>query len=82
MFIACGQWQSVERLGATVVLLGDSYHEAQAYAKKLAKEEGRSFIPPFDHPDIIMGQGTVGMEVMRQTKEPLHAILCQSGVVA
>ncbi|KAK9932043.1 hypothetical protein M0R45_019294 [Rubus argutus] len=60
------KWQSVERLGATVVLLGDSYHEAQAYAKKLAKEEGRSFIPPFDHPDIIMGQGTVGMEVMRE----------------
>ncbi|KAK9932041.1 hypothetical protein M0R45_019292 [Rubus argutus] len=73
------KWQSVERLGATVVLIGDSYDEAQAYAKKRAKEEGRSFIPPFDHPDIIMGQGTVGMEVMRQTKEPLHAIFVPIG---
>ncbi|KAM5559646.1 threonine dehydratase biosynthetic, chloroplastic [Rosa sericea] len=73
------KWQSVERLGATVVLIGDSYDEAQAYAKKRAKEEGRCFIPPFDHPDIIMGQGTVGMEVMRQTKEPLHAIFVPVG---
>lgn len=79
MFIACVQWQSVERLGATVVLIGDSYDEAQAYAKKRSKEEGRSFIPPFDHPDVIMGQGTVGMEVMRQTKEPLHAIFVPVG---
>ncbi|CAL9024139.1 unnamed protein product, partial [Prunus brigantina] len=61
-------WKSVERLGATVVLIGDSYDEAQTYAKKRAQEEGRSFIPPFDHPDIIIGQGTVGMEIMRQTK--------------
>ncbi|KAL6145688.1 hypothetical protein ACLB2K_056373 [Fragaria x ananassa] len=73
------KWQSVERLGATVVLIGDSYDEAQAYAKKRAKEEGRTFIPPFDHPDIIMGQGTVGMEVMRQMKEPLHAIFVPVG---
>ncbi|KAJ6746769.1 THREONINE DEHYDRATASE, partial [Salix koriyanagi] len=57
------KWQSVERLGATVVLVGDSYDEAQTYAKKRAKEEGRTFIPPFDHPDVIMGQGTVGMEI-------------------
>lgn len=66
-------------MGATVVLIGDSYDEAQAYAKKRAKEEGRTFIPPFDHPDIIMGQGTVGMEVMRQMKEPLHAIFVPVG---
>ncbi|KAL5545980.1 hypothetical protein UlMin_005667 [Ulmus minor] len=73
------KWQSVERLGATVVLVGDSYDEAQAYAKKRSKEEGRSFIPPFDHPDVIMGQGTVGMEVMRQAQEPLHAIFVPVG---
>ncbi|KAL6138464.1 hypothetical protein ACLB2K_063746 [Fragaria x ananassa] len=73
------KWQSVERLGATVVLIGDSYDEAQAYAKKRANEEERTFIPPFDHPDIIMGQGTVGMEVMRQMKEPLHAIFVPVG---
>lgn len=77
--IACLQWKSVERLGATVVLIGDSYDEAQTYAKKRAEEEGRSFIPPFDHPDVIIGQGTVGMEIMRQTKGPLHAIFVPVG---
>ncbi|XP_044502363.1 threonine dehydratase biosynthetic, chloroplastic [Mangifera indica] len=73
------KWQSVERLGAKVILVGDSYDEAQAYAKKLAKEEGRTFIPPFDHPDVIMGQGTVGMEIIRQMQEPLHAIFVPVG---
>ncbi|KAG5243273.1 threonine dehydratase biosynthetic [Salix suchowensis] len=73
------KWQSVERLGATVVLVGDSYDEAQTYAKKRAEEEGRTFIPPFDHPDVIMGQGTVGMEIVRQMQAPLHAIFVPVG---
>ncbi|XP_052880935.1 threonine dehydratase 1 biosynthetic, chloroplastic-like isoform X2 [Gossypium arboreum] len=73
------KWQSVERLGATVVLVGDSYDEAQAYAKKRAKEESRTFIPPFDHPDIIMGQGTIGMEIVRQMQGPLHTIFVPVG---
>ncbi|XP_022962981.1 threonine dehydratase biosynthetic, chloroplastic-like [Cucurbita moschata] len=73
------KWQSVQKLGATVVLVGDSYDEAQAYAKKRSKEEGRTFIPPFDHPDVIAGQGTVGMEIVRQMKGPLHAIFVPVG---
>ena len=73
------QWQSVKKLGATVVLVGDAYDEAQAYAKKRAIEEGRTFIPPFDHPDVIMGQGTVGMEIMRQMTGPLKAIFVPVG---
>eukprot|EP00250_Pteridium_aquilinum_P009135 c18464_g1_i1 orf=1-879(-) len=44
------KWKSVKRLGATVVLIGDSYDETQAYAKQRAEEEGRVFVPPFDHP--------------------------------
>ncbi|KFK38389.1 hypothetical protein AALP_AA3G107100 [Arabis alpina] len=71
--------QSVKNLGATVVLVGDSYDEAQAYAKKRAVEEGLTFIPPFDHPDVIAGQGTVGMEIMRQASGPLHAIFVPVG---
>lgn len=62
-----------------MVLVGDSYDEAQTYAKKRGKEEGRTFIPPFDHPDVIMGQGTVGMEIVRQMKGPLHAIFVPVG---
>jgi len=73
------QWKSVERLGATVVLVGDSYDEAQSYAKQRAEQEGRTFIPPFDHPDVIAGQGTVGMEIVRQLKGQLHAIFVPVG---
>ncbi|MED6156689.1 Threonine dehydratase biosynthetic, chloroplastic [Stylosanthes scabra] len=73
------KWKSVERLGATVVLIGDSYDEAQAYAKKRAQVDGRTFVPPFDHPDVIMGQGTVGMEIVRQMQGPLHAIFVPVG---
>ncbi|KAF8403183.1 hypothetical protein HHK36_011280 [Tetracentron sinense] len=73
------KWKSVEKLGATVVLLGDSYDEAQAYAKRRGEEEGRTFVPPFDHPDIITGQGTIGMEIVRQMQGPLHAIFVPVG---
>ncbi|XP_077215022.1 threonine dehydratase 1 biosynthetic, chloroplastic-like [Tasmannia lanceolata] len=73
------KWKSVERLGATVVLVGDSYDEAQSYAKQRCEQEGRTFIPPFDHPDVIVGQGTVGMEILRQLQGPLHAIFVPVG---
>ncbi|GFQ04167.1 threonine dehydratase biosynthetic chloroplastic [Phtheirospermum japonicum] len=73
------KWRSVERLGATVVLVGDSYDEAQSYAKNRAEKEARTFIPPFDHPDVIIGQGTVGMEIVRQMKGPIEAIFVPIG---
>ncbi|KAL3642643.1 Threonine dehydratase biosynthetic, chloroplastic [Castilleja foliolosa] len=73
------KWRSVERLGATVVLVGDSYDEAQYYAKNRAEKEARTFIPPFDHPDVIIGQGTVGMEIVRQMKGPIEAIFVPVG---
>ncbi|KAL7096731.1 hypothetical protein ACP275_10G098100 [Erythranthe tilingii] len=73
------KWKSVERLGATVVLVGAAYDETQSYAKKRAEEEGRTFIPPFDHPDVITGQGTVGMEIVRQMKGPVEAIFVPIG---
>ncbi|CAM8964619.1 unnamed protein product [Rhodiola kirilowii] len=74
------KWQSVKRLGATVVLEGDSYDEAQAYAKQRGEKEGRTFVPPFDHPDVIAGQGTVGMEIYRQANgKPLHAVFVPVG---
>lgn len=73
------KWRSVKRLGAKVVLFGDSYDETQAYAQQRAREEGRVFVPPFDHPDIIAGQGTVGMEIVRQHPGPLHAVFVPVG---
>ncbi|KAK6778455.1 hypothetical protein RDI58_025173 [Solanum bulbocastanum] len=73
------KWRSVERLGGNVVLMGDAYDESQAYAKKRAEEEGRTFIPPFDHSDVIAGQGTIGMEINRQLKDKIHAIFVPVG---
>ncbi|PHT36457.1 Threonine dehydratase biosynthetic, chloroplastic [Capsicum baccatum] len=73
------KWKSVKRLGGNVVLVGDAYDEAQAYAKKRAEEEGRTFIPPFDHPDVIVGQGTIGMEINNQLKDKIHEIFVPVG---
>ncbi|KAJ7981097.1 Threonine dehydratase [Quillaja saponaria] len=73
------KWKTVKRLGATVVLVGETYDEAQAYAKNRAKAEGRIFIHPFDHPDVIAGQGTIGMEIVRQMPDPVHAIFVPVG---
>ena len=72
--------ESVKRMGATVRLVGDTFDETNAFARALAATEGRAFIPPFDDPDVIAGQGTVGMEILRQVgSQPLHAIFVPVG---
>lgn len=58
--------EAVRRLGGEVVLVGENYDATQAYAKQRAKEEGLTYVPPFDDPYVIAGQGTVGVEVLRQ----------------
>lgn len=63
----------------TVVQAGDSYNDAFAHAQKLAQEQGLTFVPAFDDPYVIAGQGTVGMEILRQHPEPLHAIFVPIG---
>ncbi|KAJ8570641.1 hypothetical protein K7X08_037613 [Anisodus acutangulus] len=73
------EWKSVVSLGATVVRVGDTYEEAQAYALAQAKAESRALILPFDPPDIIIGQGTVGMEINCQFKDKIHAIFVPIG---
>jgi len=73
------KWKSVKRLGATVVLVGESYDETQAYAKQRGIDEGRVFVPPFDEPEVIAGQGTIGMEIVRQHPGPLHAVFVPVG---
>ena len=71
--------QAVRGLGANTVLHGDSYDEAFAHAKELAEERGLAFIHPFDDPDVIAGQGTIGMEILRQHPEPPHALFVPVG---
>jgi len=71
--------QSVRKLGAKTVLHGDTYDEAYARAVKLAEEKGLVFIHPYDDPEVIAGQGTVAMEILRQHEAPPHAIFVPVG---
>ncbi len=70
---------AVRRRGGEVVLHGDAYDEAYAYARELAAREALTFIHPFDDPDIIAGQGTVGMEILRQHPDPIEAVFVPVG---
>ncbi len=54
------------RHGGKVVLHGDGFDDALAHATKLQEKEGLTFVHPYDDPDVIAGQGTVGMEILRQ----------------
>ncbi|MEJ5211155.1 MAG: threonine ammonia-lyase, biosynthetic [Burkholderiales bacterium] len=71
--------QAVMNRGAKVVLHGDSYDEASAHARRLEKEHRLTFVHPYDDPDVIAGQGTIGMEILRQHAEPIHAIFVPVG---
>ena len=71
--------QAVRDLGAKTILHGDSYDEAFAHAMGLVTELGLTFIHPFDDPDVIAGQGTIGMEILRQHPEPPYAIFVPVG---
>jgi threonine dehydratase len=57
---------AVKALGGDVVLFGDSYSDAHQHALKLEKKYGMTFVHPFDDPDVIAGQGTIAMEMLRQ----------------
>jgi threonine dehydratase len=70
---------AVEARGAKVVLHGDSYSDAYVRAQALQKTSGATFVHPYDDPDVIAGQGTVGMEILRQRQEPLDAIFAAVG---
>ncbi|MFY9976549.1 MAG: threonine ammonia-lyase, biosynthetic [Chromatiaceae bacterium] len=71
--------RAVRALGGKAVLFGDSYDEAYAHAMELVAERGLTFLHPFDDPDVIAGQGTIGMEILRQHPEPPHAIFVPVG---
>ncbi|ENM5762625.1 threonine ammonia-lyase, biosynthetic [Vibrio mimicus] len=58
--------EAVRGFGGEVLLHGSNFDEAKAEAERLAKEQGYTFVPPFDHPLVIAGQGTIGMEMLQQ----------------
>lgn len=73
--------RNVARLGAKVVLHGDDFDEAKAECARLAEAHGLIFVPPYDDPLVIAGQGTIGMEIMKQLRDSdkLDAIFASIG---
>ena len=65
--------------GAKVVLEGDSYDEAYAHAMALKRRHGYTFVHPYDDPEVIAGQGTIGMEILRQSRGPIDAVFVPVG---
>ncbi|KAL3161440.1 hypothetical protein ABBQ32_010326 [Trebouxia sp. C0010 RCD-2024] len=75
--------EAVRRLGGHVKLIGETYSETQTYAQEAARQEERVFVPPYDDPFTIAGQGTIGTEILRQLTtlqlDNLHAIFVPVG---
>jgi threonine dehydratase len=70
---------AVAALGAHVVLHGDSYSDAAHRASELEREQGSTLVHPFDDPDVIAGQGTIAMEILRQQEGALDAVFVPVG---
>jgi threonine dehydratase len=71
--------EAVRALGGDVVLHGDTYDDAQQHALNLCDADGLTFIHPFDDPDVIAGQGTIGRELLAQSDRPIDAVFVPIG---
>jgi len=71
--------EAVKALGGEVVLVGDSYSDAFKHATLLEKKMGMTFVHPFDDPEVIAGQGTIAMEMLRQHQGRLDAVFVAIG---
>ena len=70
---------AVRQRGGRVVLHGDSFDEALGHARELEEKEGLTFIHPYDDPEVIAGQGTLAMEILRQHSGDLDAVFIPVG---
>lgn len=70
---------AVAALGGEVVLHGDSYSDAYLHALEIEQAQGLTFVHPFDDPEVIAGQGTIAMEILRQHQGPIDAIFVAIG---
>ena len=70
---------AVVKRGAQVVLHGDSYDDAYKRGMEISEAEGKVFVHPYDDPEVIAGQGTIGMELLRQARAPIDAIFVPVG---
>jgi threonine dehydratase len=71
--------EAVASRGAKTILHGDSYSDAYQHALELERKFKLTFVHPYDDPDVIAGQGTIGMEILRQHSQPIHAIFVPVG---
>ena len=71
--------QAVRDRGGKTILFGDNYDEAYQHARQLEAERGLTFIHPYDDPDVIAGNGTIGMEILRQHPDPIDAVFIAVG---
>ncbi|WP_062387504.1 hydroxyectoine utilization dehydratase EutB [Pseudomonas abietaniphila] len=71
--------QAIRDLGAEVCIVGHSQDDAQGEAERIAREQGATLLPPFDHPAIIAGQGTLGLEIIEQVPEVAQVLIPLSG---
>jgi len=70
---------AVRGRGGEVVLHGESYSDAYLHARTIEKRERATFVHPFDDPDVIAGQGTIAMEILRQHPGPIDAVFVAIG---
>ena len=70
---------AVRRNKAEAILHGDSYDEAHSHARVIALDRNLTFVHPYDDPEVIAGQGTIGMEILRQHKDGIDAIFIPVG---
>ena len=70
---------AVRNLGGKVVLHGDNYDAAYVHAREIATKRKLTFVHPYDDPDVIAGQGTVGLEILKQHTDALYAIFVPVG---
>ncbi|NKC16830.1 MAG: threonine ammonia-lyase, biosynthetic [Gammaproteobacteria bacterium] len=70
---------AVRRFGAEVILYGSSFDEARQHMETMVERTGCVYVPPFDDPMVIAGQGTVGMEILRQHTDALDAVFVPVG---
>jgi len=70
---------AVIRMGGEAVLHGDSYSDAYEHSQILQKAQGLTFVHPFDDPDVIAGNGTIAMEILRQHPDPIDAVFVPVG---
>lgn len=70
---------AVKSLGSQVALHGNTYDDAYEHAMEIIEKTGMTFIHPYDDPDVIAGQGTIAMELLKQYREPVHAIFVPVG---